>query len=132
MPKKILLSLTLGLVAFLTTATDPSQAQAAASINFSETAKTVKKDDAFTIDVNVNTDGADTYGADAKIVFPTDKLEVTSNPVTGNFYPQFSAPFSNPLGTVELHSYTTVPGVYIKGSGTLGKITFKAKVDTST
>lgn len=104
---------------------------AASSLQFSPSTKTVTKDSQFTVSINIQADQA-AYAADAVVLYTAADLDVVSA-TNGNFFDTFNNANDPANGRIELHGYFLNSTADAKtGSGTFATVTFKAKRGSGT
>lgn len=118
--KSLLFILFLGFFAF----TAKTNVLAAASLSFDPASKTVALNETFSVNVVLNTGGAETNGVDAIIRYDGNKLEFVSAAM-GSLYESILTPNPTPStpGSLTLGAATTQT---YNGTGTFAAITFKA------
>ncbi len=77
----------------------------------------------FTVNVVVDTGGAQVTGTDAYVIFDTSKFQAVSVQ-NGNFFPSTSSAIQ--ASSIVIRGIVTEPASFRQGSGVLGTITFKA------
>jgi len=100
---------------------------AEASLFFSPSSGTYQKESTFSVEVKVNSDGASINAAQAKILFPSEKLEVKSISKTGSiliFWPEEPV-FSNSKGEISFKG--GIPASGFTGTDNILTINFRAK-----
>jgi hypothetical protein len=101
------------------------RAYAAPSLLLEPSAVSVEQDQTVTLMISIAVDTNPAQSSDAIISYAGSDLEVTAV-ANGGFFPDVS--YANDAsGTLEIHGYTTVVPSTITGSGTLARVTFKAK-----
>jgi len=106
-----------------------SVVEAAASLQFSPSTKSIAKDASFTINIAINTDNQDVTGSTVIVGFPTADLQVTSV-TNGGFFPDMT---SNVVDNkIEINAFVSTPNESKKGTGNIAIIQFKALKATGT
>lgn len=126
--KKLLLILSTFFSIFILGMFLPTKAFAAPRIFFDPSSKSTTTATQFDINVNIDTDSQDTFGAEAVISYSGNDLEVKSIS-NGSFFPDFNSAFDS--SKIVIRAYSSSPLDYKKGSGIVAKITFLAKTTTS-
>jgi hypothetical protein len=98
--------------------------KAAASLSLSPASKSVAVGESFTVDVMLDTKGAETDAADAIILYDSAKLEATAASL-GSLYTNKLEENTGVSGKVILRATSSVASDY-SGSGTFATITFNA------
>ena len=107
----------------------PTKIFAAPRIFFDPSSKSTTASTQFDINININTDSQDTFGAEAVISYSGNDLEVKSIS-NGGFFPDFNSAFDS--SKIVIRAYSSSPLDYKNGSGIVAKITFLAKTTTAT
>ena len=123
MIKKLLTSLILSIL----TAATPSYVLAA-TLSLSPSSGTFNKGCSYTLDINLNTDGAETDGTDAILLYDNTKFTgITINTeLTPKIYNDFPGSNDDNAGKVTVSGLASVSSAF-KGSGTMAKVEFRVK-----
>ncbi len=99
----------------------------AALLYLSPSAKTVQVGQTFVMDVRLGTQGDDINASEARIIYPSDIVEVRSVDYGGSIYTLWVSPPRHEVGSNAVSFAGGVPGTGYKGNGGLiARVTFRA------
>lgn len=102
---------------------------AASSLSLSPETSTSAINTNKTFTVSIDTDGADVFGADIIISYPTTAFEYVSA-ANGSFFTDFSHSADRTNGILALHGFFASPFTTKSGTGTVATFTLKASTGT--
>lgn len=119
---KIIASITIFLSVFLLTPT----ATYAAALSLSPSSGTFNQSCQFTLDINLNTEGAQTDGTDAIIFYDTSRLSATQI-ISGQIYSDYPGNnIDDQAGRITVSGLSSISSAF-SGTGTLAKVNFTVK-----
>lgn len=119
---KIIATITIFLSVFLLSPT----AAYAAALSLSPSSGTFNKGCQFTVDINLNTEGAQTDGTDAVIFYDTSRLSATQL-ISGQIYSDYPGNnIDDQTGRITVSGLSSISSAFT-GTGTLAKVNFTVK-----
>lgn len=128
MSSKLFRSIVLSLALFLASTLFASAIFAAPRLYLDPSSTTVAKDSEFEIQVKIDVESNNAFGADVTLTYPGSDIELKSLTSDG-FFPSVS--FANDaIGKLEIHAFFPNPYETKSGAGSVAKISFVAKKDS--
>ncbi len=125
--KTLFASLMLSCLFFVASSVLAVQASAAPQLYFDPSPTSVANGSDVTINLRINTDTANVFGADAVVNFPSSDLNLKSV-TNGGFFSDFT--FAQSSGKIEIHGYFSTAFDSKSGSGNLANIILTGKKDS--